>query len=212
MKSKRSLMTVLVGLAMLAAPVTAAAYENDNYAHNNSRPAHVSRSYNAPNVPARNVRPADVTRRDFRNNAAAANRDWREDHNAWNRGLGTAGEYRNYGNPGYSRAPGYPVVAPYYGAPGYAGAGACSRAQSVMNVYSRDRGTGHPAAAADVLAQNQWAFRSGCGGAAPYAGAPLRGFGGGPAYNNYGGYGQGGYGQPYGSTSTLAPLLQQFVR
>ncbi|MGA3231062.1 MAG: hypothetical protein ABSD51_14045 [Candidatus Binatus sp.] len=145
MKSKRSLMTVLVGLAMLAAPVTAAAYENNNYAHNNSRPAHVSRSYNAPNAPARNLRPADVTRRDFRNNAAAANRDWREDHNAWNRGLGTAGEYRNYGNPGYSRAPGYPVVAPYYGARGYAGAGGCSQAQSVMNVYSRDRATGHPA-------------------------------------------------------------------
>lgn len=204
MKSKRSLMTVLVGLAMLATPITAAAYDNDNHAHNNSHAAHVSRSSDAP---ARNVRPADVTRHEFRNNAVAANRDWRAE-----RARADANAYRNYGrnygNPGYYRAPAYPVVTPYYGAPGYAGAGACRQAQSVVNNYYRDRNTGHPAAAADLLARNQWAFRGGCGGGSPYAGG---GFGGVPAYNNYGGY-NGGYGQPYGSSSTLAPLIQQFVR
>jgi len=215
MKSKRSLMMVLVGVAMLATPITAAAYDNNHYArdnaHNNSRAAHVSRSTNAPArafAPARNVGPAGVTQRDFRNNVAAANRDWREDHNGWNRGSGTSDEYRNYGNPGYYRAPGYPVAGPYYGAPGYVGgpgyaaAGPCGRAQKVMNIYARDRNTGHPAAAADVLANNQALFRS-CGIGSPYAGA----FGGVPAYNNY-----GGYGQPYGSTSTFAPLIQQFLR
>ncbi len=81
MKSKRSLMTVLVGLAMLATPITAAAKDHDNYAHNNSHAAHVSRSSNAPArsyAPARNFAPAAVTRREFRNNAVAARRDWRE--------------------------------------------------------------------------------------------------------------------------------------
>ncbi len=80
MKSKRSLMTVLVGLAMLAAPITAAAYDNNHRAHNDSHAAHVSRSFNAPArsfaAPRNNVAPA-VTRREFRNNAVAANRDWR---------------------------------------------------------------------------------------------------------------------------------------
>ena len=114
MKSKRSLMMALVGFAMLAAPITAAAYDNNNHArdnaHNNSRAAHVSRSINAAARsfgPARNVGPVGVAKPDFHNNVAAANRDWREDHNAWNRGWGTADEYRNYGNPGYYRAPGY---------------------------------------------------------------------------------------------------------
>ncbi len=208
---------VLVGVAMLVTPITAAAYDNNNYArdnaHNNSRPANVSRSTNAPArsfAPARNVRPDGVAQRDFHNNVAAANRDWREDRNGLNRGWGTAGEYRNYGNPGYYRAPGYPVAGPYYGAPGYAGvpgyavAGPCGQAQKMMNIYVHDQNTGHPAAAADVLANNQGLFRS-CGVGAPYA----RGFGGVPAYNNYN---YGGYGQPYGSTSTFAPLIQQFLR
>lgn len=221
MKSKRSLMTVLVGLAMLATPITAAAFDNNNYAHdnarNNSRPAHVSRSSNAPArsfAATRNATSAAVTRREFRNNAAglAADRGWREDRNAWNRPLGTAGEYRDYGNPGYYRAPAYVAATPYYGAPGYAGGSACRQAQSIMYNYYRDRNTGHPAAAADLLAQNQWAFRSGgCGGVAPATGGLFSGLGRVPAYNNYGGY-NSGYGQPYGSSSTLAPLIQQFIR
>ena len=212
MKSKRSLMTVLVGLAMLATPITAAAYDNDNYAHHNSRAAHVSRSSNAPArsfAPARNVAPPIVARRVFHNNAVPANRDWRA-----GRDRRDANEYRNYGNPGYYRAPAYPAVAPYFGAPGYAGGAPCGQARGIVNTYYHDRNTGHPAAAAYVLAHNQWAFRSGCGGAAPNAGGQFGGAGRAPAYNNYGGYNggyNGGYGQPYGGGSTLAPLIQQFV-
>ena len=218
MKSKRNLMTVLVGLAMLATPIAAAAHSNDNYAHNNSRAAHVSRSSNAP---ARNVAPA-VTRHEFHNNAVAANRDGRA-----NRAWADTNAYRNYGrhygrkygNPGYYGAPAYGVAAPYYGG-GYAGGGSgCGNAQRVMNNYYRDRNSGHPAAAYDLLRQNQWAFRSGCAGGSPATGGllgGLGGYGGVPAYNNggynNGGYNNGGYGQPYGSGSTLAPLLQQFVR
>jgi len=204
MKSKRSLMTVLVGFAMLVTPITAAAYDN---AHNNSRAAHVSRSFNAPAhsfASSRNVAQA------VRNSGAvttwrpaagwAARRDWADAQAYRNYG-------RNYGNPGYYPAPAYSVAAPAYSVPGYAGGGACRQAQSVVNNYYRDRNTGHPAAAADLLARNQWAFRSGCGGIAPTTGGLFSGFGGVPAYNNYGGY-NGGYGQPYGGTSMLAPLLQ----
>ena len=195
MKSKRSLMTVLVGLAMLATPITAAAYD-----HNNSRAAHVSRSSNASVrgfvAPRNVVGPAVVARHEFHNNALRAVRGRGADR-AWR----DANAYRNYGNPGYYRAPAYPAAAPYYGAPGYAGAQSCRQAQSITYNYYRDRNTGHPAAAADLLARNQWAFRNGCGGAAagvaPYAG---------------GLFSNGGYGQPYGGGSMLAPLIQQFVR
>src|ERR1017187_9471858 len=236
MKSNRSLMAVLVGLAMLAAPIAAAAHGNDNYAHNNSRAAHVSRSSNGP---ARNVAPAVVTRHEFHNNAVPANRGWRADRD-WRDANAYRNYGQNYGNPGYYPAPVY--TAPGYGA-GYGGGQNCASAQRIMNTYYRDRNTGHRAAANDLLRQNQWAFRSGCAGGSPYAGGllgGLGGYGGAPAYNNnyggynggapaynnnyggynggapaynnnYGGY-NGGYGQPYGSSSMLAPLLQQFVR
>lgn len=203
MKSKRSLMTALIGLAMLATPITAAAQDHDHYAQDNSHAARVSRSFSAP---ARNVGRADVTRHEVHNNSVPAV--------TGRRGLSTVEEYRNYGRnyryPGYYRAPSYavpayPVRAPYYGAPGYAVANPCRQAQSIVNNYYRDRNTGHPAAAADILARNQWAFRSGCGGASPYAGGLLGGFGAAPVYN-------GGYGQPYGGSSMLGPLIQQFVR
>ena len=238
MKSKRSLMAVLAGLAMLAAPITAAAF--DNHGHNDSHPGHVSRSSNAPAhsfaAARNNVAPA-VNRNEFRNNVAAANRKGRT-YGAWTDGNTYRNYGRNYGNPGYYAAPAYPVGSPYYGAPIYSnGSSSCRAAQSIVNNYYRDRNTGHPAAAAELLARNQWAFQSGCAGGSPYAGGLLGGlggyggapaynnrggynagyngggglFGGAPAYNNNGGY-NGGYGQPYGSGSALAPLIQQFVR
>jgi hypothetical protein len=84
-----------------------------------------------------------------------------------------------------------------------------------MRTYQRDRATGHPAAAYDVLRQNQWAMRSGCATGAPVGGGLLGGLSGyrgaapyGGGYNG-GGY-NGGYGQPYGSGSMLAPLMQYF--
>jgi hypothetical protein len=220
MKSKRSLMTVLVGLAMLATPITAAAKDHNRGA---ARPAHVFAAPARSFAPARNFTPAAVTRHEFRNQRPTpiwappiAGRNWR-DNRYENRGWrGTysgepdADDYQNYGNGGYYPAPAYAApVAPYYGGQGYAGGGSCGKAQRITNTYNRDRYTGHPAAAADLLRQNQWAFRSGCGVNA--GGGLLGGFTGAPAYNNYGGY-NGGYGQPYGGTSMLAPLIQQFVR
>ena len=85
-----------------------------------------------------------------------------------------------------------------------------------MNTYYRDRNTGHPAAAYDLLRQNQWAFRSGCASRSAFGGRTVRRtrwigwiLGGQRpgGYGNYGGY-NGGYGQPYGGTSMLAPLIQ----
>ncbi|MGB8412455.1 MAG: hypothetical protein WCE23_06480 [Candidatus Binatus sp.] len=168
MKSKRSLMAVLAGLAILAAPITAAAFDKNNSGHNDSRPSPVSRSTNAP---AHHGRSADVNGHGSHNNAAAANRDRHDNHNAANRGYGEPG-YRGPGyGPGY-RGPGYPegyagrsypVGSPYYGAPIYTMVSSrCRAAQSVVENYYKDRNTGHPAAAADLLAQNQWAFHSGC--------------------------------------------------
>jgi hypothetical protein len=194
MKSKRSLMMALVGLAMLATPLTAAAKDHHGWRNNGAQC-------------------------DFRN----GHNEWRENHGWRHGGYADADDYQNYGyrNRGYYAAPVYAAPAYGYGG-GYGGNGNCRRAQSIVNNYYRDRATGHPAAANDILRQNQWAFRSGCAGNAPYAGGlfgGLGGYGGAPAYTNYGGYNgynsgyygngyNGGYGQPYGGSSMLAPLLQ----
>lgn len=233
MKSKRSLMTVLVGFAMLAMPITAAAKDHGRFARGNSHTARVARSFN---VPARTFSPIVVNKHEFRGGpramwmpapAAVARHEWREDHHEWKHGWGDADDYQNYGNGGYYGAPAY--AAPVYAAPVYSGYGGygrnCVNARRVVNTYYRDRNTGHPAAAYDLLRQNQWAFHSGCAVGSPYAGGGLLGAFGGlggygavPAYGNYGGYNGGygynggGYGQPYGGTSMLAPLLQQFIR
>jgi hypothetical protein len=229
MNSKRGLMTVLVGVAMLAMPLTAAAKD---HRFDKSR--------------ARAFTPVVVTKHDFRHGATwmpapatITRHDWRG-HRAWE----NANAYSNYGNRGYYAAPAY-VAAPVYAAPVYSGYGGgyggngggqgCGNAQRVMRTYARDRATGHPAAAADVLRQNQWALHSGCAGG--NGGGLLGGLGGqggyrgGQQYNNYGGggllgglggqggyrgapgYGNGGYnngynGGGYGGGSSLAPLLQ----
>ena len=208
MNSKRGLMTVLVGVAMLAMPLTAAAKDHGRF--------HNSQARSFASTPS--VGPVFVPKHEFRNGAtwmpapAGLRPAWRE-HRAW--------ENANYGR-GYYAAPAYVApayVAPVYAAPyggGYAGGNGCGQAQHVMRTYQRDRATGHPAAAADVLRQNQWALRSGCAGGAPYGGGLLGGLGGlggyggyrgAPAYNNGGGY-NAGYGQPNGGGSMLAPLMQ----
>src|SRR5271169_774794 len=113
MKSKRSLMTVLVGLAMLATPIAAAAKDHGRFAQNNSR---ASRSYIAP---ARNFGP--VNKHQFRNSqawvpapAAVARHEWKG--NGWKgRGWGGDGDADDYQNYGYGN-PGY-VAAPVYAAP-----------------------------------------------------------------------------------------------
>ncbi|MGH7925975.1 MAG: hypothetical protein ACREQH_15435 [Candidatus Binatus sp.] len=222
MKSKLNLMTALIGLAMLATPLTAAAKDHGRFAQGHSHAARVERSFRAP---ARNFGPVVVNRHDFRKGRAAmwmpapavvARHEWRGD--------GDADDYQNYGNPGYVAAPAY--SAPVYAVPAYSGYGAgygggqnCRKAHRMMNVYYRDRNTGHPAAAYDLLRQHRRAFSSGCANVAPVGGGllgGLGGYGGAPAYANYGGYNGGyaqpGYGQPYGGSSILTPLLQQFVR
>jgi hypothetical protein len=210
MNSKRGLMTVLVGLAMLATPIAAAAKDHGRF----------------DNSHARYVAPVVVTRHEFRNGATwmpapavVGRRDW---HHGWD-----ANAYRNYGNRGYYAAPAYvaapvyPVAAPYYGGGNGGGGGqGCNGASRIMRTYQRDRATGHPAAAADLIRQNQWALHSGCATGAP-VGRGLFGLGGGqggyrgvPAYNSYGGNGGGyggGYGQSgYGGGSMLTPLIQQY--
>ncbi len=229
MNSKRSLMTALVGLAMLATPIAAAAHDYNHYDH----AAHAARVAAATHPFANHV---------FGNGAFARHERHEE------RAIADANAYRNYGRgygygapayvaPAYTApvyaapayaAPGY-AAAPYYGG-GYGGGNGCRRAQSVMTNYYKDRNTGHPAAAYDLLRQNQWALNSGCAtgapvmGGVPSMGGLLGGLGGygRPAYNTgyaqqgYGrpayntGYAQQGYGQPYGGGSMLAPLLGQF--
>jgi hypothetical protein len=234
MKSKRGLMTVLVGVAMLAMPLTAAAKDHGRF-HNSQARGFAARH---------NVGPAAVNRHEFRHQAylaGAGGRNWNGNHRGWNDG--DADDNQNYGNSGYY--PSQTYAAPVYAAPVYAapygsyarGGNGCNNAQRVMRTYARDRATGHPAAAYDLLRQNQWALHSGCAGGAPVNSGMLGGlgglggYGGPPAYNNYGNGGllgglgnlggyrgapaygngagyNGGYGQPYGSGSMLAPLLQ----
>ena len=231
MKSKRSLMTALIGLAMLATPITAAAKDHHdgggrNYSHQSE-----SRSYNAP---ARSYQNHHEFRGE-RNWAPVGHRDWNEDRHeqrGGNRGWGDADDYRNYGhnygyrNYGYRSYYAAPAYTPYYGGSGYGG-GSCAWAQHIQNVYSRDRYTGHPAAARDLLPQLRRAQQA-CGGApyggglfsrygapayADYAGYTGGGYGGynGNGYNNYNGYNGYGYNQPSYGASMLGPLLQQFV-
>src|SRR3984957_8116228 len=192
MNSKRGLITVLVGLAMLATPIAAAAKDHNQFDSHTAR----------------------VSRHEFRNGATwmpapavVARHDWHENKHEWKHGW-NGGAYQNYGSPGYYAAPAYvatpvyPLAASYYGG-GYGGGGGggqgCNGATRIMRTYQRDRATGHPAAAASLIRQNQWALHSGCATGAP-GGRGLFGLGGQggyrgvPAYNN-GGYG-GGYGQP----------------
>jgi hypothetical protein len=222
MNSKRSLMTALVGLAMLATPIAAAAHDYNHYDH----------ATHAARVAAETHPFANHA---FGNGAFARHERHEE------RAIADANAYRNYG---YGRGYGTPAyVAPVYAAPAYAaapyygggyggggyGGNGCRHAQSVMTNYYKDRNTGHPAAAYDLLRQNQGVLNSGCASGAPVMGSsPLGGLFSGlggygrPAYNTgyaqqgYGrpayntGYAQQGYGQPYGGGSMLAPLLGQF--
>jgi hypothetical protein len=222
MKSKRSLITALIGLAMLATPITAAAKDHhDGGGKWNHSHQWESRSYNAP------VRSYE-NHHEFRNEhnwAPVAHRDWNEDrheYKRWNRGWGDADDYRNYGRDyGYRSYNAAPAYTPYYGGSGYGG-DACAWARHIQNVYARDRYTGHPAAAADLLPRLRRAQQA-CGGV-PYGGGLFSGYGA-PAYADYSGYGgndgyggyngsngynYNGYNQP-GYASMLAPLLQQFV-
>ena len=189
MNSKRSLMTALVGLAMLATPIAAAAHDYNHYDHA-THAARVAAAVNASHPFAGHA---------FGGNGAFARHERHEE-----RAIADANAYRNYG---YGRGYGYAApayVAPVYAAPAYAtpgyaaapyygggygggyGGNGCRHAQSVMTNYYKDRNTGHPAAAYDLLRQNQGALNSGCATGAPVMGsAPLGGL-----FGGLGGYGR----------------------
>jgi hypothetical protein len=162
MEHKRNLITGLIGLAMLAIPITAAAMVNDSgNAYNN---ASMSRSYMPmrSDCPVGTVVPATMNRdqrdTDTWNEAPIVLvDDWREDryernrrwgYNRWRpyrRGYNYNRGYYGYGNRGY----------------GYAG-GSCGWARHLRNVYNQDRWSGHPAAAEDLLPRLRRAERA-CG-------------------------------------------------
>jgi Ni/Co efflux regulator RcnB len=213
MRYQKRLLSALVGIALLAIPVTAAAKDHDRDHRANSRPSHEFHFKAARHfTPRRAVPPR------FQRSAAP---QWHE--NGWkhDRALNNGTWVPSYGYKTYA-----PAVVPYsypapYSAPSYAygpvsnyGTSCAQRAQRLRNQAWRDRRTGHPAAAAD-LEQRMRSLNRECGS----------GLGGlsAPAYYGYGygsGYGPGyagGYNQPSygyynnGGLSALAPLVQGFI-
>jgi hypothetical protein len=196
MKYKGHLMMGLIGLALLAAPITASAQKTDerkfdsHQSQSNNRPAE-PRSYNSQsrsNAPAPNLAPATADRnvrsqavrnesRDERvNRTATVDRDHdirkgdRDDRNYVNRDNDR--DYhrdydRNY-HRDYDRDYDYDGrrVEGYYVMPRGYAGGACAWARHLRGVYNHDRVTGHPDAANDLLPQLRRAERS-CGGV-PY--------------------------------------------
>ncbi|HKN12006.1 MAG TPA: hypothetical protein VJX68_02330 [Candidatus Binatus sp.] len=174
MKFSRNLMTGLIGLAMLAAPITAAAQDRDSGKYD----SHQAQVQSHDNAPARTAAPAIATRKESRDQRDARSfntgpvvtehRDVRvdRDHDADRWKHDGDRDYRNYGDRDRDYDGPYAVEAPIYVMPrGYAG-GACGWARHLRTVYEQDRNTGHPAAAADLLPQLRKAERA-CGGV-PY--------------------------------------------
>ncbi len=162
MKIKTNLMAGLIGFALIAAPITAAA-QDQNGGKYDSRPTQVQKHETAP--APRNMRPAAPANHEIlpppRNMKPVAP-EARDDRDHGDRDYRTYGD-RDYGRP-YDRD--YVVETPVYVMPrGYAG-GACAWANHLRNVYRHDEYTGHPAAAADLLGQLHRAERN-CGGV-PY--------------------------------------------
>ncbi len=184
MEYRKTLLTGLIGLGMLALPIAAAAQngKNDSYksqsqynhnelvSHPNNAQIHANAAAHT-NVPAykapvtHNVSPAPEARHDYdqhanRNwNAAPARAPGYERHAFRNdRNWGYNGDQydRDYYNY-YPRS-----GPPYYEMPGEYAGGACSWARHLRLVYDQDRARGHPAAANDLLPQLHRAERA-CG-------------------------------------------------
>jgi hypothetical protein len=194
MRNKGHLMMGLIGLALLAAPITASAQNPDgrkydshqSQSNNNPAEPHSYNSQSRSNGPVPNLAPATEDRdarsqavrnesRDERANRTVSND---RDHDIRNRDR----DDRNYVNRDYDRDyhrdydrdyhrdydrdyDGRRVEGYYVMPRGYAG-GACAWARHLREVYNHDRFTGHPAAAADLLPQIHKAERN-CGGV-PY--------------------------------------------
>jgi hypothetical protein len=171
MKSKRKLIMALLGLALFATPINALAYRNDTAARTRTTAAAPARSFAATRGTSFS-RPAAVrsfANRNFAQSARPLNRtfqsnpvmnNWRANGFLQNRG---AYGYNDNRGPGY----GYAVPSRMYGAgeqaygPSYAGlgygGGTCANVQRLQNQARRDRYTGHPAAANDLLQRMRWA-------------------------------------------------------
>lgn len=169
MKFKGHLMMGLIGLAMIAAPITASAQNTDNHRYEAVAP-HAFSSPARENRTVQNVVPPTQDERVNRTAPEVAThrdaKEVREDVNRWNYRTNRNYDYRNYGNRYYGRDYYGPRAEGYYVMPqGYAG-GACAWARHLNIIYNEDRNTGHPAAAADLLPQLHNAERA-CGGV-PY--------------------------------------------
>jgi len=166
MAHRKTLITGLIGLAMLATPIAASATVNDSRIGYNNAPISRSDETPASDFPVGIVVPATMTGPEFRDQHGIDTwnsspivlvDDWREDRYERNHRWGNDGwRYRrgyNY-NRGYY---GYAMPRGYYG-------GSCGWARHLRQVYNQDRYSGHPAAASDLLPQLHRAERS-CGGA-----------------------------------------------
>lgn len=189
MKFNRNLVTGLIGLALLAAPISAAAMENDSgrsdahqaqaqsQSHNNAPARTESRDNHSARVETRAAAPAvrnevreqRSARVEPRNEApaVATRNDTRENRTFHSPPVPAhdGRDYRTYGNRDYDHDD-YDHDRDYAAGgwimPRGYGGGACAWAQHLRNVYRHDEETGHPAAAADVLYQLHRAERS-CG-------------------------------------------------
>lgn len=191
MRSIKSILAAIAGVAMLAVPITASAAGHHRNARDRAHYAESAparRSFNVRNfAPARAFAPRAAEGRRFR-------RFGRDDD--------AFGGYTNYGYSNYGYTPPAPVYVPpapevNYAAPYYGSN--CTAAQRAINIARHDRNTGHPAAANDVLRNHSQALAS-----CPQVGGMA-------AYGNYG-YGAQAYPYGYGAPSAIAPLLQYFVR
>jgi len=143
MECRKNLITGFLGLAMLATPITAAAFDRDT--RTNTRNAPISRSCSVPtHADTWNSSPI-VLVDDSREDRYERNHRWGNDGWRYRRGYN--------GNRGYY---GYAMPRGYYG-------GSCGWARHLRQVYNQDRYSGHPAAASDLLPRLQRAERS-CGG------------------------------------------------
>jgi hypothetical protein len=211
MRSTKSLIAAILGVAMLATPITASAAEHHRARVNVARAAAIApRSLSVRNTaPARSFA---ATRwfapRAFVNNRAErlfARRQYRN-FNAAPVYAGNGVVTPVYPSYGYSNVAPVPAVGymapaptvgytqPYYGS-------SCAAAERAVKIAQHDRKTGHPAAANDVLRNHSRELAS------------CQGIGALPAYGSYGynaPYAASPYG--YGTTTMIAPLLQSFVR
>jgi hypothetical protein len=209
MKSTKGLIAAILGVAMLAAPITAAAADHHRTAGANARAAaSAPRSNNIHNFASARSSAASgsLASRVFNTNRGTRAASWSrhrdfDDRGSFAANSGVVPIYPSYGYTNSAPMAGYVAPAPEVGfaAPGYGSP--CTTAQRAINIARHDRRTGHPAAANDVLRNNSQALAS-C-----------------PEANGLPAYGSYGYNAPYqaspygyGASTMLAPLLQNFIR